>query len=134
MNVLLDTNACIAAIGGRPSVRQRIQDTAGDGAAICVSSITIFELWLGIGRSERVADNTDQLAAFVYRVTTLPFDDEDAKVAGLLRATLRRQGRPIGPYDLLLAGQALRHDLTIVTANVREFSRVPDLRWENWEA
>ena len=99
-----------------------------------MSSITIFELWYGIGRSERVTENTDQLAAFLKRVRTIPFDNEDGETAGLLRARLRKLGKSIGPYDVLLAGQALRRDWILVTANVSEFSRVEGLRCENWEA
>ena len=101
---------------------------------ICVSSITVFELWYGVGRSDRATENTDQLAAFLKRVRTIPFENEDAETAGLLRARLRKLGKLIGPYDLLLAGQALRRDLILVTANVSEFSRVEGLRCENWEA
>ena len=135
MSVLLDTNACVAGIRGRPHiVRERIQQSAERGETICVSGITIFELWYGIGRSERVTENTGQLAAFLKRVRTIPFENEDAEAAGLLRARLRKLGKSIGPYDVLLAGQALRRDWTLVTANVSEFSRVEGLRWENWEA
>lgn len=62
----------------------------------------------------------------------LPFEEEDAQMAGMLRAELETAGRPIGAYDLLIAGQALRHNLTLVTANVREFSRVQNLLWQDW--
>jgi len=99
-----------------------------------VSAITLFELWFGIVKSNRLAENAEQLSAFVPTVQVLDFDDEDARVAADVRLALARAGTPIGGYDLLIASQAIRHDLTVVTANVREFSRVPDLRWENWEA
>jgi tRNA(fMet)-specific endonuclease VapC len=62
----------------------------------------------------------------------VPFDDEDARAADGVRAALETAGRPIGAYDLLIAGQALRHDAILVTANTAEFSRVSDLRWEDW--
>ena len=65
-------------------------------------------------------------------VSLLPFDDEDAKAAGSVRAALEKRGRPIGAYDLLLAGQAIRHQMTLITANVSEFSRVKELDWEDW--
>ena len=64
----------------------------------------------------------------------MPFDDVDARVAAEIRAVLRRAGTPIGPYDNLIAGQALARDLTLVTRNIREFERVQGLRLENWEA
>ena len=135
MSILLDTNACVASIRGRPQiVRERIQQAAERGETICVSSITVFELWYGIGRSERLAENADQLAAFLRRVRTIPFENEDAEAAGLLRAKLRKLGNSIGPYDVLLAAQTLRRGWTLVTANVGEFARVEGLRWENWEA
>lgn len=135
MSLLLDTNVCIAAIRGDPLiVRDRLDAAAAHGHALYVSSIAVFELWFGIGRGTRTADNIEQLDSFLARVRTLHFDDEDARVAGLLRAQLHRSGQQIGPYDMLLAGQALNRNFMLITANVREFSRVPDLRWENWEA
>ena len=62
----------------------------------------------------------------------IDFDGTDAKVAGEIRAELERAGRPIGAYDVLLAAQAMRHQLTLITANVSEFSRVKGLLWEDW--
>ena len=98
-----------------------------------ISSVTLFELWYGIGHSARAEDNTEQLSRFLESpIETMSFDAEDARVAGMIRAELRRLGTPIGPYDCLIAGQAIRHDLLLVTANVREFSRVAGLRWEDW--
>lgn len=134
MSLLLDTSVCIAAIRGNPPiVRDRLDASALQGHAHYVSSVTVFELWFGIGRGKRTADNIAQLEAFFAQVRTLHFDEEDARAAGLLRAQLYTLGQLIGPYDLLLAGQALRRSLKLITANVREFSRVPDLRWANWE-
>ncbi len=65
-------------------------------------------------------------------IDQLPFDDEDARVAGAIRAELERAGKPIGAYDLLIAGQALRHKLKLITANVSEFKRIKGLHWEDW--
>jgi len=62
----------------------------------------------------------------------LAFEEEDAKLAGSVRAAMESAGKPIGAYDLLIAGQALRHKLTLVTANVREFVRIKGLQWEDW--
>ena len=67
-------------------------------------------------------------------IASHPFTEEDAVVAGDLRATLEAAGTPIGPYDLLIAAQALRNDATLVTAKAAEFARVPDLRWQDWAA
>jgi tRNA(fMet)-specific endonuclease VapC len=93
----------------------------------------LFELWYGVARSRHRADNTQRLRSFMSgAVTVLPFEEEDAATAGDLRAELERRGTPIGPYDLLIAAQALRARVTLVTANVSEFRRVPGLNWEDW--
>lgn len=136
MTFLLDTNAAIAVIKGAPAgVRARLRDALADGAPVAVSSIALFELWFGVANSARREDNSARLKAFLSgNIQLLSFDDEDARVAGDVRATLKRAGTPIGPYDLLIAGQALRHAATLVTANVAEFGRVPGLRWEDWAA
>lgn len=134
MKYVLDTNACIALINGTPvSVRGRFQRAAGSGAEICVSSIVTFELWYGVAKSVRAALNAQRLETFLSGpVTELPFDDEDARAAGSIRAALEVSGKTIGAYDLLIAGQALARQLTLVTANVSEFSRVKGLSWQDW--
>lgn len=133
MTILLDTNACVAVINGRPpAARERFRHAADRGDIMAASSITLFELWFGVANSAQVAANAEQLVAFLATVEILPFDEEDARIAGALRADLRRIGKPIGAYDLLIAGHALRHGFLLVTANVGEFSRVKGLRWEDW--
>jgi tRNA(fMet)-specific endonuclease VapC len=134
LSVLLDTNVCIAVMNGRPQARQRFRQVRRRREVASVSAVTLFELWFGVINSSRMPENTGQLETFLPTVRTLDFDDEDARVAAELRLSLARAGTPIGSYDLLIASQALRHGLIVVTANVREFSCVPDLRWENWEA
>jgi tRNA(fMet)-specific endonuclease VapC len=95
----------------------------------------LYELWYGVARSERRRENTERLRVFLSgSITVLPFDEADSAIAGELRATLERTGTPIGPYDLLIAAQALRTDSTLVTANVSEFARVRGLAWQNWSA
>jgi tRNA(fMet)-specific endonuclease VapC len=134
MNFLLDTNACIALINGKPaSVRTRLQKATAGGAQMFVSSIVAFELWYGVSKSVREALNTKRLQTFLAGpIVLLPFEDEDAKVAGSVRADLEASGKPIGAYDVLIAGQALQRQLTLVTANVSEFSRVKGLVWQYW--
>ncbi len=138
MSFLLDTNACIALINevgrGKPSpVRVRLEKAVGSGAQVHVPSVVVFELWYGVGRSAHPEANARRVEAFMAGpVISLAFDDEDAKAAGSIRATIEATGKPIGPYDLLIAGQALRRRLTLVTANVREFARVEGLLWEDW--
>lgn len=134
MNYLLDTNACIAVINGRPGgVRARLEQVLDGESRVWVSSVVAFELWYGVAKSSRPETNTRRLATFLAGpVSLLPFDEEDARVAGTLRAQLEGLGRPIGAYDLLIAGQALRRKLTLVTANVSEFRRAKGLAWEDW--
>ena len=134
MDYLLDTNACIALINGEPpTVRARLQKATSSGAHILVSSIAAFELWYGVAKSSRQEFNRKRLETFFAGpILALAFEDEDSRVAGTVRAALETAGKPIGAYDLLIAGQALRHGLTLVTANVSEFSRVKGLNWQDW--
>jgi tRNA(fMet)-specific endonuclease VapC len=134
VNYLLDTNACIALINGSPAgVRPRLERALEDGASVAVSAVVAFELWYGAAKSARRQANRQRLETFFAGPLDLvPFDDEDARAAGEARAALESAGTPIGAYDLLIAGQALRYDATLVTANTAEFSRVGDLRWEDW--
>jgi tRNA(fMet)-specific endonuclease VapC len=134
MPFLLDTNACIALINGsEKTVRDRFDQARAAGEAIYVSSIAEFELWYGVSKSARREHNTERLRAFFRGpLEVLPLDSEDAETAGAIRADLESRGRPIGPYDILIAGQALRRHLTLVTANQSEFSRIKDLDWMDW--
>lgn len=134
MDYLLDTNACIALINGQPAtVRARLQKATTGGDHVLVSSIALFELWYGVAKSTRKEFNRKRVETFLAGpIFVLPFEDADARVAGEVRAALEAAGKPIGAYDVLMAGQALRHQLTLVTANVSEFSRVKGLAWQDW--
>jgi len=136
VSYLLDTNACIAIINRRPEhVRARYEAVTASGVRACVSSIAAFELWYGVAKSSLVEENRKRLKDFLRGpIILLPFDDEDADAAGAIRVELEAQGRPIGAYDVLIAGQALRRRMTLVTSNFKEFARVKGLRWENWAA
>lgn len=136
MNYLLATNVVIALLKDQPpSVRVRLRDVVTRGASISVSSIVLYELWFGVARGAHRVENTKRLRAFLSgNVDVVPFDEEDAIAAGDLRAMLQSNGTPVGPYDLLIAAQALRCGATLVTANVSEFARVPDLVWQDWTA
>lgn len=133
MDYLLDTNACIALINGAPATVRSCFQKAVSGSQIYVSAVVTFELWYGIAKSARPELNARRLETFLAGpVIVLPFEDEDAKVAGSIRSSLEVSGRRIGAYDLLIAGQALARHLTLVTANVSEFSRVKGLLWQDW--
>jgi tRNA(fMet)-specific endonuclease VapC len=130
---LLDTNAVIAALKGNPAeVAERLErEVLHDVVALPV--IVLFEMRFGIAKSARRNDNIERLAVFLQLpITIVPFDTEDAEETGDIRAALERAGTPIGPYDILIAGQARRRGAVLVTANVREFSRVPGLKTEDW--
>lgn len=134
MTYLLDTNACIALINGEPtSVRLRFQSTLTRGAQILVPTVAAFELWYGVAKTARQEENTKRVETFFAGpLALLPFEEEDARTAGRICAAMEASGKPIGAYDVLIAGQAMRHELTVVTANAKEFGRVKGLAWEDW--
>jgi tRNA(fMet)-specific endonuclease VapC len=134
VDYLLDTNACIALINEEPAaVWTRMRKATTAGGRVLVSSIAVFELWYGVDKSTKQEFNRKRLETFLAGpILMLPFEDADARVAGSVRAALEAVGKPIGAYDLLMAAQALRHQLTLVTANVSEFSRVKGLAWQDW--
>ena len=134
MTYFLDTSAAVAVLRNRPpSVRGRLRAALQDGHDVSISTVVLYELWYGVARSERKDENTERLRVFLAgRVEVTPFEDDDARAAAEVRAALEALGTPIGPYDVLIAGQALRNHATLVTANVDEFARVPGLQWEDW--
>ena len=132
MSYLLDTNACIAIINGRPQgVRRRLRATLTRGEPVAVSSIALFELWYGVAKSARRQPIASAWRSFWRRSGRCPSTTtRPRRGRGPRRA---RAGRaPIGAYDTLLAGQAIRRGLVLVTANVAEFARVSGLSCENW--
>lgn len=131
---LLDTNACVALINGtQAGVRRRFQRAVARDSVMLLSSIVAFELWYGVAKSQRKEGNAQRLEAFLAGpLEWTPFDDDDARAAGALRAELDAAGKPIGAYHVLLAGQARRRGATLVTSNVSEFGRVAGLKWEDW--
>jgi tRNA(fMet)-specific endonuclease VapC len=134
VNYLLDTNACIALMSSTPnSAQARFARAFHKGDKLYTSAVVAFELWYGVFKSARIPENTRRYETlFSGPIGLMPFEEADARVAGELRARLEAAAKPIGAYDLLLAGQALRHDMILVTANVSEFSRVKGLSWEDW--
>jgi tRNA(fMet)-specific endonuclease VapC len=131
---LLDTNVCIALLNGRPEqVRVRSEQVRATDVSVGISSVVAFELWHGVGKSTRREANARALEAFLAGpFEVVPFDEEDARAAGRVRAELVAAGTPIGAYDILIAGQAVRSGATLVTADSREFARVRGLAWEDW--
>ena len=133
MKVLLDTNICIYLIKRRPQeVRERFERYAV--GEVGLSSITVSELQYGVEKSHRVDQNRAALMQFLLPLVIADFDYEAAVVYGRVHAELERLGTPMGPLDTLIAAHALSLDVTLVTINEREFSRVSALRVENWIA
>jgi tRNA(fMet)-specific endonuclease VapC len=133
---LLDTNACIALINGTEiNVRRRFKRAMARESVILLSSIVAFELWYGVAKGQRKDSNTQRLETFLGGpLEWALFDEDDAHAAGTVRAELETVGRPVGAYDVLLAGQARRRGATLVTSNTKEFARVRGLKWEDWAA
>lgn len=132
MIYLLDTNVCVQYLNGRSeAIRERIQQTDADDIAVC--SIVKAELFYGAHRSQHPERTLARQQQFLNLFLSLPFDDEAAMVYGRIRADLAAQGTPIGSNDMQIAAIALANDLTLVTHNTGEFSRVSGLRLEDWE-
>lgn len=129
MRFLLDTNAVIALLKGHQGFLTRLRQHQPQDFGI--PAIVAHELFYGAFKGQRTADNLARVDALPFEV--IEFDREDARLAGELRAQLAAAGTPIGPYDVLIAGQALARALTLVTHNTREFERVSGLRVEDWE-
>jgi len=134
--ICLDTNIAIYVINRRvPAVRLRLAEQLRQGTEIGLPVIALFELRYGHARSDRRAECDRLLAEFLAPgIAVLPFEAEDAALAGDIRADLERKGMPIGHYDYLIAAQARRRGATLVTANSREFERVPGLLVTDWTA
>ncbi len=131
MRFLLDTNVCVDFLNSRyPRVRKKLlSSTPG---SVAVSSIAVAELRYGAEKSARPKENHGQVDFLLEDLRTLEFDLDAATAYGRLRSVLEVRGAPIGPNDLLIAAQALAHDLVLVTSDVAEFGRIDGLRLENW--
>lgn len=129
MKFLLDTNAVIALMKGNASLLSRLK--AHRPTDFGLPAIVMHELFYGAYKSQRVEANIERVEALRFEV--LDFDGEDARCAGLVRAQLAAAGVPIGPYDVLIAGQAMARELTLISRNLGEFSRVRGLLVEDWE-
>jgi tRNA(fMet)-specific endonuclease VapC len=125
----LDTNVVISLINRRASrLGEHVRSHTLED--IVISAIVLHELYFGSFASGRRDKNISDVQSLRFPI--LAFDAEDARQSGELRAALRMAGTPIGSYDILIAGQAVAKNLTLVTDNVREFNRVPGLTVENW--
>ncbi|GHS98457.1 ribonuclease VapC [Synergistales bacterium] len=127
---LLDTNAVVTTLRDENSLMARTLITR-PFEEIYISAIVLFELYYGAFKSTlRKADNIRSVDDLRFQI--LDFNVNDARCAGEIRASLALSGNIIGPFDILIAGQALSRGLTLITNNVKEFQRVDELRIEDW--
>lgn len=130
LQYMLDTNICIYVLKNHPpQLRDRFNRLAEQ---LCISTITLAELWYGVEKSTRPDINGQAVDRFSAALDVLPFSAEAARHYGHVRAELERIGRPAGPHDMLIGAHARSAGLTVVTNNVREFERISGLRVENW--
>jgi tRNA(fMet)-specific endonuclease VapC len=134
--ICLDTNVAIHVINRRnPAIRARLGEQIRAGAAIVLPVIALFEMRYGYAKSDRKVESERLLDEFLASgISVIPFEREDAGHAGEIRAHLEALGAPIGFYDYLIAAQARSRNATLVTANSREFERVPGLVVVDWAA
>ena len=133
MNYLIDTNICIYIMNKRPpEVIQKFKKF--DIGQIAISSITFSELNYGVAKSQQKKKNAKRLDEFLTPFVILPYDENASRYYGTIRAYLERQGKIMGPLDMLIAAHALSEELTLVTNNEKDFQRIESLKVENWSA
>lgn len=130
MKFLLDTNAVIAILNRQSDFIAKL--TRYSPQDFGLSTIVLFELHYGAQKSQRKAENLAKLAKLPFEI--VPFSVKDAEIAGKIRADLALQGSPIGSYDVQIAAQAISRNLTLITHNIKEFKRVSDLTFEDWQS
>lgn len=127
---LLDTNICIYVIKRKPSqVLTRFNEHA---PSLAVSTITVAELSFGVENSQHQERNRREVEDFLSRLSILDYDERAASHFGNIKATLRKQGTPIGEADIHIAAHARSQGMVVVTNNTREFGRVEGLRVQDW--
>ncbi|MCK5842816.1 MAG: type II toxin-antitoxin system VapC family toxin [Candidatus Sabulitectum sp.] len=127
---VLDTNTLIYFFKGRGNVAEQLLGRSPE--EISIPSVVLYELEVGIAKSTNPARRRQQLDSLVSQITILPFGVQEAGISAKIRATLEREGKPIGPYDTLIAGTALANLAILVTHNTAEFERVKGLVIEDW--
>jgi tRNA(fMet)-specific endonuclease VapC len=134
MTHLLDTNSCVDHLRHGSSSNITVKLAAANPGSVVLCSVVVAELLYGAHRSTHKARSLSQVQAFHSQFLSLPFDDRAAEEYGRVRAHLASLGMSIGPNDLMIAAIALANDLTVVTHNTGEFSRVPGLKLEDWQS
>ncbi len=131
MPYYLDTNICIYYLKGLyPALPEKL--FAHQTSEIKIASVVKAELLYGAAKGKKRMDNTKQVERFLLPFEVVAFDDHSAQIYAKIRSGLNAKGLPIGPNDLILAATVLAHKGVLVTNNVQEFERVPDMQIENW--
>ncbi len=130
LKYMLDTNSVIYTMKNRPqAVKRHFQKHHG---RMAISTVTLGELVFGAEHSQQAERNLADIEAMAARLDVLPFDEPAAYHFGQIRAALYGMGKPIGPYDMMIAGHARSRGLKLVTNNMQEFDRIEGLQFENW--
>lgn len=128
---LLDSNICIYVINRKSrEIVEHIKKLKP--TEVKLSAISLGELEYGVSKSSDRNKNRMALFLFASGFDIIEFNDYDAEAYGIIRADLERKGKIIGPYDMQIAAQAITRDLILVTNNIKEFSRIPNLKYDNW--
>jgi len=132
MHYMLDTNICIFILRNKitPSLKKKLLDISFPD--MCLSAISVAELELSVKKSDNSLQAEAKLQHFLAPLEVLPFDINDTLIYAKVRADLESNGTPIGPLDTIIASHALSRQLTLITNNTKEFSRIPDLIIEDW--
>lgn len=132
MKYILDTNVCIQILKGTSQlIKTRIANISNEDIAL--PSVVRFELFYGANKSQNPEKKQVLIREFLGSFSSIPLDDQIAEKSGEIRAALEKVGTPIGPYDLIIAATAIVNDVTLVTHNTKEFSRVKAIKLEDWE-
>ena len=128
---LLDTCVVSDYVKGEPGTRAHLAKISP--LYVALSSVTVMEIYYGLYKNPDRARKIEKvLMDFIDAVDVIPFAAKEAKHAAMVRSWLEEQGKPIGPYDIQIAGAAIANDCILVTSNTREFKRLPELTLENW--
>jgi tRNA(fMet)-specific endonuclease VapC len=129
---LIDTNTCIFLKNRKPvHVLEKLREVLKQD--VFLSSVAVAEMQFGVYNSQSIEKNRISLTEFLAPFQIIDFDDRDAECFGRIRADLKRRGELIGPYDMLIAAQAVARKLILVTNNTKEFTRVPEVVLEDWK-
>jgi tRNA(fMet)-specific endonuclease VapC len=128
--VILDTNTLIYFFKGMGDVEEKLFSHSPKD--IFIPSIILYELQVGIAKSNNPEKRKKQLFTLIEQVNIIEFGEKEAKVSALIRADLEKKGTPIGPIDILIAGSAKAHNLTLITHNTKEFMQVEGLILDDW--